>query len=399
MLGTSKWGSFRWGGTTATGDIPNPSFEIPRDDGAPGQAASWTIITIDAAQELAIFEGSELPYEAFESGWGGGNQLSLAAFTDDDLEAATFNGDIATVETFDYEWLIPNVIGIVTFSGTTAPVNGSFVPYQMYRDKNTHGRAQCRQLIGSTQARFSQVDWLNSDIDENIGGFASATGVALYALNYGRELEAGNGSTWHYLWDLAPSEAIHESTLSITVVIAGAAVVITDDGSGNLECETSGILKPTGTNSIDYAARQIDISFVTPPDDGSEIEIVYEYGDIVNDPGDNALTISVAFSEESVPPYSHGSLFTYGADDLELMDVAGSEGPETFESGWDDNENAIEEYATSDLTAAGSAEDFESGWDDNENSINSYWPSDTVLAAATFGLFEYEGFETDWDAI
>lgn len=408
---------------------PNFSFE---DAGATaGQADSWTLTIPTGAQDIATFEGTILPFEKFESGWQGGNQLSKSEFVVADLRAATFNDSIAEQEDFDSEWKRPVTKTRILLDNHPTPTfpnpNDAFTTGQLYRDRDTGGRALAEEKQGIDTVEFTFVDFVNPAQIQG-AGFVTGPPVAthiLAALNTGRRaLGTADGIKTIFLATL-PDTPIHPkpsslvATFRVEATIAGVLRAFRDDGAGTIVDDGSGSLDSGGTNTVDYATGAVTATFTNGPDSGTEVVASYEFGaDATSRSADTAagepfidtVTPLEPSAGHLLPPWHHSGIFTFEPADLDEAQFDGTAQPETFESKWDNNENSQSTFAPADLVSADfdspvtQAEDFEDQWDvglgGNEISQSFFIPADLSTAKFDGGpppvTEDFEDFEEEW---
>lgn len=422
-------------GLAAAGALSNPSFEIAGEE--EGLASTWEIAYDLGAQNIGSFEGSIAPYEQFESGWQGGNQLSAEEFDAVDLSSATFNDSTAEVENFDYEWKRPITEMSILFSnaGRTAPAyanpNDAFTVGALYRDLDTGGRAVALEKQGVNTIQFTYVDFVQP-IEISDAGFAygpppppsANSGHIIADLAFGYKLIGeGDGADKTFAVTtepyVHPKQTSRQATFHITAVIGSITVHVYDDGLGELVGDA---LDSTAVSSINYVTGYVSVSFSTAPDADTKIEAWFDYGVVrtgrVSENDDpNPFISSVTKLEPSlgsnIPPYNHSSIMEFQPGDLAEAEFGGIQQAEKFESGWDlplnsggDCTNSIIEFTSSDITAGtfnttlDNYEDFEQEWNvsfgGNETAQSSFFPSD--LDAGTFdsGVNAYEDFEGSW---
>lgn len=357
---------------------------------SPGQADGWTIEHPDGAERIAPFDGSVLPFDDFEAGWNGGNQISREEFEDSDLAAATYNDATATIEKFDWEWRTPAIAGYFTVGDDSGYTVGKH-----YRDKTYGGRALCVGKPGANRINVLLVDHVNP----GSSGFAQLVALPEYPtlsvlaeLNYNYHLIGVGDGYIRTFGATLPNTPVHEEAASITVKIGEETYTIVDDGAGNL---TGTPLDTAGNNTVNYTTGVVALAFLTAPASGQKIECRYEWGAEVSSPAmpDGAFQVS------QIPPWNHTSLEEFTATDL-VQGIA-----ETYESSWLSNENWQASFDPADLTAAqfDSAtedyEDFEEDWWDNDDWQATFSGGD--LTAATFDTTpeNYEDFEEEWTTL
>lgn len=347
-----------------------------------------------AGQYIAAFEGNGaiVPYENFEAGWGRGNQESIAAFSDDDLVAATFNGSAATVEDFTWGWKSPVQDG-------TIPVvsDAAFTLQDFFRNKARGGGFILAGKPGGNILEVSRYNWIAPSADAVAAGDLYFFMQPKYQL-----LSDGDGATKQFGFTLLGLPA-HEGTLKISAVINGVEMFIYDDGAGAL---TGDALDPTGVNTVDYLMGVINIKFATAPDAEQPIEARHEAGGLAGE-------TSAGITKLQRPPFNHVAITEFSPSLLVAATFdGGATTEENFEDGWSTNENSKDSFDAADLDPAlydslvEDVEDFENYWRANETAA-THIPPPTVagvaatVAAATFdgAAHDYEDFEGTWPTI
>jgi hypothetical protein len=356
----------------ATGlTLDNPSYEIiGREDGA---AEDWDNANDPGSELIVAHDGSIVPFETYESGWGLGNQLFLEEFGDADLERLNWNGTTGQEEKYDYSWKLPNIDGTMFLSTTTGFTVGDIV-----RDKTTGAIGVVKRIDSGTQITLTFVNL----VEAGAGLFAPTTASILAVLNYGSmDLDTGDGVD-RQIGGTLSGLPVHEGTLVVKYVVGGEIKQLTDDGAGNLV----GDLDPLGANSITYATGVVNALLLTAPDDGSVITATWEYGAVYA----TAITIPFGIFQES--PFASSSILEFDSSSLQRAIFSGDDN-EDYEDGWKlpqvtgipagtpppYNESSVTDLASAvviaaifDTTPPETVEDYEEEWRNNENSVVAY---------------------------
>ena len=81
----------------------------------------------------------------------------------------------------------------------------------------------------------------------------------------------GDGSTKQYAYQ--PQKYLVEENIIITATSGGSTLTVNDDGSGNL----TGDVDSGGSNTVNYTTGEMDWTFSSAPDDGTNITIDYTW--------------------------------------------------------------------------------------------------------------------------
>jgi len=299
------------------------------------------------------------PYESFEEAWGGGNHTSLDAFSNTDLFVAPFDNE-AGVETFTYAWKAPATDGTLEVgTGEGAAFTGG----QKVYDQTSKGTGFVSNVSGDTVS-FVGVQSVGNNFGA-INSTLSACSEGFTPLGVGDGFQCQFGDT--LTGPVAPG------TLHVHVVMSNMTYDVIDNTLGSL-IDPANIINENLTASIDYATGIVDFS-VTQAIAATliRVEAFYIYGADLG-------TVAVAFVRQPVQPYNHSA-----KEEFSLGDVVGTQ--DDFETGWD-NDASLASLAEGVTTSPG-PDTFETGWQSNQNAKDGFPPAGSgVLDTVVLETFE-----------
>lgn len=301
--------------------------------------------------------------ETFEEGWSG-NHGSISRFEDDYVWNGSFDGGVAEVERFSYDWKDPVLEGALDVGGGEG---AGFTVGQKILDISSQTTAYVKDISTDT-ITFTYIDIGSSQTFGQAGA-----DLASYAEGY-QVLGTGTGAKKQFGSTIADTPIL-ERHVAIFFTIGGMTKALTDNGVGTL-LSVDALLDEAHAATVDYSTGVVNFTLLAAPDVDTSVYAIWYYGAVLGTVASPlVLTPGAPWNNSSADEFTLGSLAS-GVD-------------ETFNSDWSSNETSVDAWTSVTETAASfdsgtpeDVEDFEEQWYSNEDAQDSFGGGD--LTAGTF---------------